>query len=539
MDAINQNWFSANTGRRYPVDDSATGEDDTGASLPDDILVDLSVRAPSSVGNYLFVGGVNVSSGAVAVVILASNTYSGIDPAPVATFSMSRSSLQEGKVYPLQAMATGVAGWISFGPGTNFGGANYSGKFSTPHQAKIAPRCGQVYRASPVTSFGKVGVTGMSGLVRLSSGPDLLITRQTRVIEGEEKQAIIFALKRDAARNVYEEYRGPCTGRPESGTCDGIGFRSLAGVTPDCEGNINLVVQGADLKGSEGLLVIDYNVDINDACPAKYIVDSDGKLPGQEDSCLYDPYQDEADSSTVPPGSDSSEAPEPEPEPSYESSGACEELPYSTDFGDGIAHRFQLISGSVSSSVLESTTDESIVTTDAFDVCNIVWDGCAYESVMCKTVKCHLFFPPSTGIPQVGGIVLNWRMPTLTTQSFMLAGLNWSTSKLVVYLWNGSTLVPFLESSTLGINADNLYEITVHIGPSTPGNVYLEVHVLGLDDAVSGTLSFTTSESFFGSVAADNQAEVGLFGLGSFRARVAFNYFSVEENVNGGIGCPV
>ena len=41
MALFNNNWFNLNSTRRYPIDDSATGESDTGLDFPNDIIVDI------------------------------------------------------------------------------------------------------------------------------------------------------------------------------------------------------------------------------------------------------------------------------------------------------------------------------------------------------------------------------------------------------------------------------------------------------------------------------------------------------------------
>jgi len=56
MPIRNANWYNLHSTRRYPLDDNATGTDDAGIRLADDILVDCHLRFPKIAGQYAYIG---------------------------------------------------------------------------------------------------------------------------------------------------------------------------------------------------------------------------------------------------------------------------------------------------------------------------------------------------------------------------------------------------------------------------------------------------------------------------------------------------
>lgn len=315
----NNNWYNLNTTRKYPLDDGCTGVDDNGQVLPATIISDIHFRLPKSEGVGVMISSVVVSDTLVSITFLAINhpiKYSVYD-APPAALSFSPlcavnivKPVIVGKPYQISSFVDGAAGWVVFGEGVN---KKFNGRFSTPIQSAIIPKVCRYYDSFPVSSIGKVGsINVLTGLVQLVAGRDVSITKGQREIDGQTVDAIVFALKEDTTRNVKDEYRGPCSGRPESNTCNRESIQFLNTTGPDCRGNIDMVfeypfVVAAYELGSEssvgylpsnsisatettnnynvlvgGGISVDYPIGLIDACTRNdYLPNSQGDIPNQ------------------------------------------------------------------------------------------------------------------------------------------------------------------------------------------------------------------------------------------------------------------
>ena len=259
-ESINFNFYNLCEQRGYPVDDSATGVDDTGTFLPHGLLVDLMLALPLSVpGAYLAALTVTPN---VATAVFASEA----DGTPLAAVSVPAPVVPY-QSYALDALTEGVAGWIVFGTGVT--AMTYSGRFSTPGQSRLASRTIRRYGTPPVVSLGKQGpATSLTGLVKLKAGTDVAIGVRTVLIDGNLERAIVFGLDNTLNRNVLARYIGDCNGRPESGTCTKTPLETINGVGPDCHGNIDIdfrhVHAAANPNG--GGIILSVGVGLSEAC---------------------------------------------------------------------------------------------------------------------------------------------------------------------------------------------------------------------------------------------------------------------------------
>lgn len=339
MTVLRHNWYNLNAQRAYPLDDAATHVTDDGRRLPADILVDCHIRFPSVLGEYLFVSAVTVTDRLVTLTFLASDTpaaaiagssASGGTFTPVAAVSLVK-PLDTFRHYAVQALYHGVGGWLVLGDGI---GSNFTGRFSSVEQGMLAPRCARSYRALPVSDIAKQHTSArLTGLVQLKAGADIFIEKQVVDLGDRTVDAAVIGLRTTPERNVFDLYKGTCGGRPETGTCFRPGIVSINSVTPDCDGNIQLYVEGLELgtlSGGAGL-VLDAGLGVTDVCTqADRLPDANGKLPTD--------YEDLCNPDGLPPGSGS--ASESDGEDSSVSLSSislnCSELPYSTNFDTGI-----------------------------------------------------------------------------------------------------------------------------------------------------------------------------------------------------------
>lgn len=374
----NQNWYDLNESRPYPVADSATCLSDAGERLPNDLIADLHLMFPGSLGDYAFLGAVTSSPTLIAVTILAATGPSSAgDFLPLATISLAK-PITPRRSYALEAQYPGVGGWIVFGEGTL--DSEYWGKFSTPAQTLLLPSTAKPYRELPVPDMAVLGgASPLTGLIRLTGGADLEIVKECREIPGypptadyqcdalqtQLRDVIVIRLKSErpfgagaGARdfNVFEKYIGPCGKRPESNNCgDPPPIESLGGVLPDCCGNITLNFTGCAIVSEirEEALVDDLGdiVQIDTACG--FILDcslglteacvTPDRLPAP-DGTLPNEYSDLCESISlvsisVPP--EVSESPGPSDIPDESISAASDpDLPFVTTFPDAASAAF-------------------------------------------------------------------------------------------------------------------------------------------------------------------------------------------------------
>lgn len=279
----NPNWYAGNATKRYPLADCATGRTDAGVSLPHDLLVDLQVRVPETVGRYVLLSSIAVTPTLVSLTLLASDTQAN-DPAetptflPLASCSLAK-PVESFRNYSLTPLYPGVGGWVVFGQGIE---SSFQGRFSTVQQGMLLPKVARFYRPSQVTSLGKRGTyPALTGEVLLLGGQDIEVVGETMLVGDRERRVIVIRLKNQLDRNVFELYRGECTGRPESETCLYPPVRYLNGLQPDCSGNLELLFPDATVYpySPNGGLEINYPLGLADICDRNAHLPSDGKLP--------------------------------------------------------------------------------------------------------------------------------------------------------------------------------------------------------------------------------------------------------------------
>lgn len=351
MGILGSEWYTTNTQRKYPLDDTASGIDDSGGVLPTSILSDAAIRFPETVGNSLFLGAVTVTETLVTLVFLSATreacgvSSSSVSSTPsttaVGVISLALEDVVEDRAYAIDPLLDGVGGWVVFGEGIR---SPYRGKFSSADQSRLAPRASRPYPLFPITSLGKQNRSKtLQGLIRLSAGNDFKIERGIRSIEGVERPCFIFSLASSDGDpyGPLETYVGPCDGRPESNTCLQAGVQFLGEAVPDCLGNIDVVFFGDVLVGAPdsgvGGMIVEFPLGQSDACTNQGVLaNSEGVLPSEHPTlCEYGPAY-----SLPGPGSSESSIPF-YPTSSDSSIPSCFE-----NFNDQVADYFTVRSGS-------------------------------------------------------------------------------------------------------------------------------------------------------------------------------------------------
>lgn len=241
------NWGNTNELRNYPLDDLASKQADGGAELPDDLLADVQLMVPESAGKYVFVASAAVSANLVSITFSA--TADPIGGAHATIVPICALSVQKPvtlfRNYAIDAIYPGVGGWVMFG-GAAVEQHSLSLIFSDPDASILTPKAARYYRMLPVTALGKVSASAqLSGLVRLTSARGLVLEGADMFVDGESRRVISVRTATDInTQNTLKALAGDCGARPDDDTCPKTPLQHINGVYADCDGNIQIDIQG-------------------------------------------------------------------------------------------------------------------------------------------------------------------------------------------------------------------------------------------------------------------------------------------------------
>jgi hypothetical protein len=550
----NQNWYDLQAGRRYPLDETSTGEDDNGATIRDDILVDCHLRFPSTLGQCAFVQGITVAPNLVTVVFGAAADPVSTSATILASVTVPRPVAQNTH-YDIVGVFPGVAGWLVFGPGIE---TPFVGRYSTPQQTLLAPRNARPYRPLPVTTLGKEQVaTTLDGIIKFTALAPVTATYEIQNIDGSDTPAVVFRLEGEIeGQNPLQYFLGPCGQRPESGTCPKPPIETINGVIPDCDGNINLILDGLDgyeirenvLRAGQseavwtcdGLDIIT-DIGLSEACNTgvtnsrKRRADKCNPSLGSDDQYWYNPIDKVP--GTRPPDIQSSIS---LPEPDY--SSVCATLPVCVNFIAGTARNFLVKDGLFvfdSREAPDACPEEasSVGLTDlpltysahyTYATANIVgtnlaiYKNCASDWAAGHTVGVELLIT-TDGLNMNGGLVLNYlpgyeplRIPT----TYLVATIDADNSMLRLLRYNGSQFVTEY-SARLKTYVNKWYRLSARAEIAGQAAV---VHVTAASlDGVAPEVSFSVPIAQYGD-------PVGQAGLFSNQSYTHFNSFRILES---------
>ncbi len=517
MSIRNQNWYNLQASRQYPLADNATTTDDAGNRLPDDLLVDCVLRWPRELGQYAFLSAITVTPNLATAVFMATDDYDS--PAasfvPLAAVTVAQ-PVTPHTHYAVQALTPGVGGFVVFEDLRE----TFIGRFSSPRQGLLCPKCAIPYRELPVTSLRKHNrVDGLVDLVRLLPGPDITMTREEMEIEGELREALVLRLAGNASRNLFKDYIGPCGARPESQNCNRDAVQSIAGVIPDCDGNINITFSGL-INGTidDCHTVIEHPAGIEDVCPAR------GEHHEGEDGC--DTEDSSLSSDSTSNSSDSSAASE--SSVSSASETPCGFLPDNvTELFDDIdfpPDNWEIISGDWEfrgyDSVEEVTLPDQSFTATSLAVENIALLNYCSNSLG-KTVRTQ-FKLSETGFTKNAGIIVNYRevdplSPGNPTYYTVLA--DYDNAKFTIYRYSGGSQIMEAQATLLEtLTLDEWYEIVVTITAFSPTLTLINATLTNIEDGTWTGASVGISTTRY---LPDN----GQFGITARLSEASFAFF--------------
>lgn len=535
MAILNQNWYNLQSTRSHPLDETSTGADDAGALIQNDILVDCNLRFPSTLGTHMYVQALTVSPGIVTIVlgVSAALDEAGTTVAVLSVPKPARSYVN----LPVQSLVPGVSGWLVLGPGLD---TPFTGRYSTPTQSLLAPRCARMYAALPVQTLGKLGLgTSLTGLVTIKAETPIradYVAELGPVVDGHSgelvataKQAIVFALDQTIATSAFnplQEFLGPCGQRPESGTCPKEPIESINGLSPDCAGNIELVFDGFTTREITGC-----NPDDSEQCCGLDVL-TDAGLSQTCSANLPDPQREFVDACCTPQPGQSPDAycwADPTPpidifvdEP-VDFNYSCASLPLCVDFSScGASPSMLTMSGAFSAEQTvapplcgasgEDTNHYTYASTG--NAVNIsLFKNCATDWAMNRTISAELKIS-SNGIDRNGGVVLNYRQvvdDTSIVTTYIAVVVDVSRGRLRVLRYNGNV---FTEEHHVPFQArtNSWYVVSATPVSNSGGTVTINYSAAGDSDTVSGTVTITT----YG----EQTGQAGLF------TRQSYTYFN-------------
>lgn len=285
------NWQNLNGQRSFPIEETANKMSDSGEKLPDELLTTAKLKFPDTLGKRAALTGIVFSENMVSASFVACDEdYLASSVEPLAVVTVLRSQLVEGKPYAVSALADGVGGWVAFGSGVMHSpSAVTSYKFSTPGQAPVIASQARSYPVFPVPCVKyEYSESELEGLITLRGIGGLIVERAERTLNGVLRTCVVFRIDTSNGYDILSDYAGPCSGLPESGTCDFTPIRQINTVPPDEDGNIDISFAGGLLTAIEVANGISLNFPISqvELCEAWNSGPApDGTIPAGEDTC--------------------------------------------------------------------------------------------------------------------------------------------------------------------------------------------------------------------------------------------------------------
>lgn len=217
-------WFNENEGRKYPLAEEGTLLDDTGQSLPVDIIADLGLLVPPAHADVILKSLVITPN--LVTVAFASSTSALL----VGTYAWDVTAPYV--AYPLTAMADNVSGWIVFGSHLHTIVERYA--FTSVAQTAVEQRAVHIVDALAVTRCVKYGARAsdyVDQVVRLLEGSGINIAQ-----DDTDPQKIVVSLD----ESVASSFISPCEDPANAQACGVPPIRSFLGVCPDEDGKIYL-----------------------------------------------------------------------------------------------------------------------------------------------------------------------------------------------------------------------------------------------------------------------------------------------------------
>lgn len=580
MPVRNQDFFDLNESRPWPLSDEATGVDDDGKRLPSRFIADLHLSFPLSAGRRAMLSAVTITRKIATVTILATEKPSSTAGfVPLAAVSIAK-PIDAHRMYPLEALFPGAGGWIVFGSTAadeNDDAEEYSGRFLTPAQSILLPSTARAYESLPIVDMARLGnFTKLTGLVRLLGGSDIEIVKECREIPANlpptgaplcdplltrVREVIVIRLREDTstdieARNVFDIFKGPCGGRPESRSCgDPEPIEFITSVGPDCCGNINIRLRGCakltkitqeavvedDVVISSSAacgVIIDCNLGLTEACiTPDRLPDADGNLPNQATDLCESETSITLPDVVVPPEESESISVDEE----SESSAAEESLPFCDGFegDDPLLNSMELQAGYFAHDEPRGLlTSEGPLGAGQRNIAT--WVGGPFSTFYKRVSAQFVVHTGDTGQLRNAALVADFGRKTFQSAGeiqFYFIEMDFDDStgrRFRIGVFDGNNYVTIASAPAPFINIGGIYNFCMSVFPFPlvdPTGVSIYAQLSDISD-------FPNNIQIQSGLIAINPPKTGKFGIMSNRSATWFTKFCVE-NTSGtkAIGC--
>lgn len=558
----NNHWYNLNEQNAYPVDDTASCLSDAGVRLPSAIIADMNLRWSEDLGKYAFISSLSCTDKIITVLIEATDQLdnSANQSKLIAGLSIEKDSLVPYRTYTLDTFETGVAGFITFGSGTE---ELFKGVFSSPLQTRLTAKAARPIRKPPVESLGIQYIErALSGLVTLQAEQPLEIVKEARTIAGVNyDNVIVFRLKEIAldaavtqAQSVFSQFAGPCGRRVGSRSCvDPQPIEAINGLSADCDGVITLEFQGCAVVGKTNQdcgVVVDCQYGLTDTCSPPYLPElATGKLPSEVPPVVIPP---------VPP----TPPPTPPDVSISDSLNTIISLPYCDTFDDGFAYGFSAMDSSTwgmtaddspeeayccvgpppnytafgcDSSISDSQSASVAVLDSSYGTANLPSLSRTNISLFTLDVQ-SLYRRYSTDFKVIqlnsagrknAGIVVNYRLNSADLYTYVFAALDIDNQVFGVYFFNGINIVPLSTVAVPLASIDQWYHLELTVTPNelTLTSVNLQATLKGINEPL---VDIAISTSLAGSLWEQDAGNAGFY---TRRSSSYFSYWRVDEAI--------
>lgn len=245
---IHSDWQVRNSQRKYPIDEACSAAGDDGTLLPEDFLVDAAIwvpkyqYVPGVYLRYVCLSSVRVSPSLVSLTLLGCSDKLGAAApvfVPLGSVTLAK-PVDAYRNYPIEPLLDGVMGWVSFGNAI-MREQPLSLLFSQPSQAMLVPKTSRFYDTLPISDVSVYGgAASLVGDVRIAVQPPFIAEIKDMRVQGETQDRKMLVISMEQTEEVLSAFAGNCGRRPETGNCVNTPITSIAGVAPDCTGNIHI-----------------------------------------------------------------------------------------------------------------------------------------------------------------------------------------------------------------------------------------------------------------------------------------------------------
>lgn len=271
MGQFDQGWYDIGSSSQYPFDQSAALEDDNGKTLPCEILADMALTMPSSLGNRLYCSGISKQDDVASLVFAGDGD--GRPTVAVATIPLTAS---ERRPVLLDSLVDSVRGTVV--PGSLLWTMpNGTWRFTNPQQSYLSQRCVYLVAAANEQDIRLAyGPSPLESVIRLVGDVNVSVKLGQRVLGGSLKRSVIFSLVDTGAESALKAYAGQYQQRPEARTCGSPEpVETINLIQPNCCGQIFFELRGCarpiPISNHCGV-VLDCPMEADEMCQPKQLV---------------------------------------------------------------------------------------------------------------------------------------------------------------------------------------------------------------------------------------------------------------------------